>query len=87
VGDLVLVYDPNAKKNKLGHHWIGPFPIIGKISEFSYRIDFGEASRRFQVRNAHNLKLFNTPAAKEEDEEDLDTPTSTEEDTKCDHTI
>jgi len=80
IGDEVMVYDPNSKKDKLGSVWIGPFKVHSKKSDTLYEINFGPTSRRSRIRNIHNLRPASAqiptpptlPSPEDEDEETKD---------------
>ena len=59
VGDLVWVLNPRVPKNsskKLFHPWSGPFRVIKKLSECTYRVQRQGGRRQRQVLHFNRLK-------------------------------
>ena len=59
VGDLVWLHNPKVPKNsskKLFHPWTGPFKVVKKLSEYTYRIQKQEGRRLRQVVHFNRLK-------------------------------
>lgn len=57
MGDAVWLHDPTKKKGlsrKLRNHWIGPFLIVKKISDVTYKI---QESPRSKPKVVHSDRL------------------------------
>ena len=60
VGDLVWLYSPvvpPGQSKKLHHPWLGPFKVIKRLSDTTYRIVDTTAKRHTQVVHFDRLKL------------------------------
>ena len=60
VGDVVLLYNPKKKKGlspKLFRRWEGPFLVIGKLSDVTYRIQKSVNAKGVVVHH-NRLKRF-----------------------------
>ncbi|XP_077501465.1 uncharacterized protein LOC144112529 [Amblyomma americanum] len=55
VGDQVLLFDTD-RGGKLSPKWLGPFPVVGRERQNSYRIDTG--ARKTSVVHANRLRPY-----------------------------
>ena len=62
VGDLVLVLLPSST-NKLLAKWQGPFPVVEKFSETTYRVRMEGSSRPMKIYHINMLKVWEAPSA------------------------
>jgi hypothetical protein len=75
VGDLVWRYREPVSKNertaKLMHFWLGPYTVVGKTGEHTYRLevvaDAARGEQKFDkvVEHADRLKRYTPPAPEE----------------------
>ena len=76
-GDLVLRFSPELKPgepNKFHRKWEGPFEIVERVSEVTYRLRrMGRRSRRSSIVHFNNLRLYKrVPGARSQRREPLD---------------
>ena len=71
VGDKVFVWRPRppGNKNKFFDNWFGPYEILAKNTDHTYKLNIGDSSRMFDIV-AHDL-LRKAPAETEKVEERL----------------
>ena len=64
IGDLVWLHStvvPKGRQKKLHHPWIGPFQVIKKISDVTYRIQDPNRRSRRHVVHFNRLKKCTSP--------------------------
>ena len=64
-GDLVLRYDPQLKpgeSNKFHHQWEGPYEILERVADVTYRVKKVRGrSRKSQAVHFNNVQLYKRP--------------------------
>ena len=61
LGDLVWLYSPVPQKGtsrKLYHPWTGPFKVVKKISDVTYRIQQQQGKRLRKIEHFDRLKPY-----------------------------
>ena len=61
IGDLVWVYTPRTKKGltkKLSHFWHGPFQIVGKVSDTTFKVRTSDNRGIPKAIHANRMKPF-----------------------------
>ena len=59
-GDQVLVRVVDSG-GKLGDKWEGPFEIVGKVAEVTYRVSVPHRRGKSMVAHINRLKAWNAP--------------------------
>lgn len=62
VGDLVLKWDklsePKVKHTKFQHLWLGPFQVVEKIGQRTYRLKMLQVETKRLLVNGQHLKRY-----------------------------